>query len=348
MLVDLIRLPNRYGDFDDSFSTMLPYFKYKDCVDDVDCAGRKVDLATFANDAVCKYKSIEFENDTVIEKLLIIDDEIDTTKKFWTSNRKIYPLQAKRFSYADPMGFTFKYVNGISEFNRDYIHDVPLVPLMHFRKHSLPPNPVYQFIVPQTDINLLYRSDKSIVEPNVDVMDNWVCPEAKMNSLFRPTGIDFRTHQGECSRDSTIYPFDMGMEVCNTDCLNFNWDMYELITRMNDLGVSDIRIELDARTNRVDIGFSSRYNGFFDYKHFPQYHDTVWYLEKLARDVMKTRFGEVPWVHAVFEKLWTEEVYITIDVECPHRSSSIPTYYYIDLVAFILGTVGLTYSTIKH
>ena len=345
MLIDIVSLPYRYSDYDESFSTFLPRFDYKDRCDEISCFGRNIDLSIFNSDAVFKYKTIEFENNSIIERVFLIDDDLDTRKKFWTSNRRVYPLWMKTFSLADPIkGITFKYVNGIAEFHQMYVYDVPLIPAVTMFHRQI--HPALNMIVPPTDTGVLTGD---VVKgpalykcvPSIDV---WAASNNKLKNIIQPAGVDFKYRSGEFSRDSTEYPFEMETELCNTDCINNDWSMYELITRLNDLAVSDIRIEADARTNSVSIGFSSRYTGFFDYKHFPDYRPVVLSLERLFRETLKSRFGEVPWTKVKLEKLWTEEIYITVEVMCPGRSHPIETYYYIDLTVFTLGTVGMMYT----
>jgi len=345
MLIDMIELPNRYMASDDHLETALPRF-INDGVDSVEWYGRKVPIDVFAEDKVRKYKTIESDGTNTIERIFLIADEIDMNKSFWTSNQKVYPVQAKFFNIQDPMiGRTIKYVNGISEFSEEFFN-APVQPVMLVDNNSpvkmypfITTNP-YNVIIPSLDITLIDSSIMKNVRPKIPRCDTWLKHDNTLSDIANILDSRFKCHQAlsVLSKDQL---FDLADELCNTSPIDYSWSTYELISKLNDLAVSDIRIEVNGYTNEINVAFGSRYSGLFDYSHVPGYDQLCNELIKMTQAMLRDRFKETAWTRVVIEKDWTEELFMTVNVQCPGRSSSIETFYYVDLVAFMLGTVGL-------
>ena len=351
MITDIIPLPNRFIGTSSVFSTKLPY------IDDVDLAtmvepsealpvfgyGRDIPLSLFRNNVIKKYKMLERLDDRIIESIFLSQIEFDINhldNVIQSDDLGVYKIQTKSVALDGIRGRTFKNIKGISDFITDYLMNENnpfyshVTDLDYVRDNRIALN-AYQFAMANTVIPC---PDYAIPNPsaydNVDdsqfnMIKHYIHNLCQGNGAFTLSRLDQQITDG--------YLYD-------SDPIGGNWEMYRLIEYINSLVISNLEISVTRNYTSmpsVSISFDSVYSAFdsnLDTFIVETINNDMQYL---VYHVTRTKFMEYPWTKIVIRKLWSEEIFIDVYCSIEGRSTEIVHVSYIDLIAFILGTIGL-------
>lgn len=107
MLYDIFQLPSRLPEYTE-LETILPCFSGEWVGEDVTTYGR-----IFQVPEVFKYKAIELNGNTTIERIFATEEDVDFTKSWWTSKMDMIPLSMKIFERGSFSCVSYRYMEGI-------------------------------------------------------------------------------------------------------------------------------------------------------------------------------------------------------------------------------------------
>ena len=249
------------------------------------------------------------------------------------------------WSVSEPIhGHTCKYVYGISEVIEECI-GLPSVCPVAFRKIpsqdlDMRQDTLFSLMIPSLDSGVYgdWYSDDSVIEPMLDV---WVRPERRLNVSPVLMCSTANNNVAQVSMDAVEEPFDSKELSVGVNPINYSWSMYDFLMQINDLAVPYVTIDLDVVNNKISVDFSTPYMGFGDLNKCNLAGWAKAMLFKFGIKAAKEAFEDNLVKRILVRKLWSEEIYMTVYMECPGRSSLIDVNYYVDLPVLMLGTVGL-------
>lgn len=344
MVHDLVQLPNRMYGTNPVFSTLLT--KREIAIHQPPIFGREVSLQPFWSNKIKRYKLIESIDDCIIERLFLTQCDVDLRNSY----DAIYPLQIKIIPYQSALvGHTFKYVQGITKY---------LVETDPDPKTPYTPKPVILWQIPRENQAMMNKADLNKLYSIIP------CPDD--NSIFNPAS--YQEFHGPYDRwlDAVTTIGDMGdlnidafrgvgnsilgeTEVLTEDAYLYdnnpiggNWEFYHLIEYLNCLAISDVTITVTRSTTNfpnVETLFTSRYSNtsYLDEDKLFANELIMYFVYHLVR----CNFEFYSWTKVVIRKTWAEEIFIEVYCSVEGRSTEIIYVIYIDLIAFILGTIGL-------
>lgn len=373
MLYDIIRLPNRYDSGDTIDTSVLRFFKPPEEV--IDVFGRVIPAGYIGNN-LCKYKTIELQNNRTIERVFVTPEEIDLKKKWTTCKTDIFPIWYKIYQFP----FAYKsevnrYVGGITALI-DYASEVPCDCGIGTSINNIIAD-IYKnkgYIVPQykkemgsaitsgddsSNLQALIDADNC---PSVDeyhdsstfIDDIHPCPISPDtdNQIYIPIVpkvkdlrylISNMFQNGRTQNDVDILeiPFDIRtveIEEANPDCRSC---FHELILYLEQSSFTDLNIVAEhTGTSRVKAYQISSIKGYSRYQGLVQ-ND---YILDRTKDDIENRINM--WVDRILSKTipmkvtitktWTEEIFIELDY-----ADKTKRQYYIDLVIYGIGSLSV-------
>lgn len=332
-MVDLIELPYRQYGTSTSFDTTLPIYGDYSCLRSY---GRQIELYPFMTGDVRKYKLVEQVDDGVYERTFLSPNLM--SDEWWREQRHVYPVQLKHISFNNAIvGYSHKYAKGIATYLSDRQSDGRLyIPTMCSLDMNLAPAQLETFarVIPSHDVCTISH-DWSQAKPIP--YDEWLIDDVQIDQLYQKLRDAEITFKGIISLanipwyKSSVYCYD-------NDPIDRSWCMYEFLSVLNDLVVTDLEITVQAVDPKFTVVTGSRYNINLDRDRLHEYARDLLY--RATMEMIQEKFTSIHWSKIVITKTWAEEVYI--DIYEPHNPDVVSVVWYIDLPIFSLGTVGLS------
>ena len=313
-----------------------------------------------------KYKSIELFDGKVIERLLVSEEPIETTKKWWTSDQRAIVLQSK--IYYDNKAYVLKNVWGLLACGSyDLIDKRPYPPEILFNIYTdflgniltesgLDRNTpkMFPYLIPDADLELikvvqqcdfnwnnfnrrgfelndckLFYGGIGIVPPQA--VNCFIEPETKLNIFSKYIKMPNIVSGEYQNHSDNIKPTFNPDEVNFISSVGYNWGLLELLYKLNSSHYTDIKIEYNVRFDNIP-----RIYGTSVYKNTGN-KGTDMFLARLFKDwvydIVKSCI--MPVDKAVLTKTWAEEVFIEL-----HCQNNVRRYYF-DMIPVIIGTIAL-------
>lgn len=346
MFVDLLELPMRLTENDEILDTRIDIFGDVFHPEAYNLEGRILPIKPFINKRYWKYKSVETIGNYTVERIFLTKEKLDMLDAWWDADTVAYPVQCKIFDMRDPVyGSTYRYVRGIQAILQDILENRSYE-ITAFRNLQMSLDrlnqSVYSVIVPGLDLDILAPSFTINERIRIPFCDPWVNGPTPVRILFANSGVRRSLWIGGTCTELQSMPFNTNSMDINANCIDRDWNTYNLFTYMAHLCVPTIEIEMKANPMKIETSFSTPYVPSPPYDKYTFTTYAVQSLANLAIAFTYSRLANSPWTRLKISKYWTEEITVVADmlVENTVRTIEVPLFY-LDIPIFLLGTVGL-------
>lgn len=336
-MVELIPLPYRgYGT-----SSSLDLRLNLSTPDNLLLRGRIIQLHPFARGLIYKYKLIEYQGDTIIERIFFTSKKIDQDTMWWKEESYlIYPIMCKTiYCYNSVCGRTFKYTQGILHYLQDYQSNE-----FHMSTFGPEANGVGYYIIPSPEEHLI-SEDFSELYSYQGIYDRWIQDDVDITELYPNLRWVDLSQNGLISLAQTDSANEItsGYTCIDANPIDGDWSFWELVNKLNEIAATDVIITVLLHGSVINVYLNSRYN--LIYANDINYEMLVDLLKKLAYNLVNSRFSTTDWEKIVINKVWSEEIFIEVYESINPKVVS--QMLYVDLPIFSLGTFGIQSNEIS-
>lgn len=365
MLYELVELPRRCMDSYPVSTEVLMFsdinMKYDD---NPSVYGYQIEGGhALKNADMYKYKSIEWLDNNVVERLMVSDEPVETNRKWWLSRQNVVVLQTKVFMGNDAC--VIKNVEGIlgcGRYGRETsptrqpfnMYDNFLGRLLAYTNLDVKSPRLFPRLIPDTDIDLVtvvQQCDydwmkflrqgfdinectkyKGGIDRAVETMAcRFTDPQVELRefmSQVRIPNVMSGTYQDLVDITKPMFqPDDVGF----ISSVEYSWTLLELLYRFNRAPATSIGIVYNAAGRhppKVETKSVYRKDIAMDTKHIERL-----FMEWVG---MLVHSGVTPIDKVKLMKTWSEEVFVEI-----HFQKRVVRRYYFDMVPVIIGTIAL-------